>query len=658
VTGSSNAVFVSYASEDAEAAQRVCDGLRAAGIEVWFDKSELRGGEAWDRQIRERVHDCRLFVALISARTESRDEGYFRREWKLAVDRTHDMSEKKAFVVPVVIDDTRERGSAVPDKFHEVQWTRLPHGETTEAFVSRIAGLIGQVPAEPKNFDVETVRTTKEKPAAARWPMAATIALATAVVIVLSYMAVNRFGAERSGTAARMAAPDKSIAVLPFVDMSEKQDQGYFADGLAEEVIDLLSKVPGLRVVGRTSSFQFRGKAIDTRSVGTALNVAYVLEGSVRRSGDRIRATAQLISTRDGTHRFSETYDAAYGDVFKVQDSIAADLARTLQVAVTSSARDDRIGSNPEAYDLFMQGRQALDSGSEDGTNKAVALFTEVVRLEPQSSRALAALAEAYADLGSEGWLLPSEAHGKARQMAEAALQLDSKNALAHAVLASVATVYEWNWQKAEREIALALELRGRDSYTLVAAAQIASAQTQWERALGYVREVLATDPLYADAHMNMGAWVYLRTGRYEAAEASIRRALQIRPRWGSGQYLLSTSLLMQGRLAEALQEAQKEQPRDGKFQATSAALYAMHRTTDSNDALRRAIEENQGDWPVSIAKLYAFRGERDQALKWLDRSYVFHDEDLYFIKGDPLLKNLEGDPRYKAFLRKMNLPE
>jgi TIR domain len=143
VTEPSHAVFLSYASQDAEAAQKICDALRAAGIEVWFDKSELRGGDVWDRQIREQIHDCRLFIPIISANTEARDEGYFRREWGLATDRTRDMAEKRAFLIPVVIDSTPERGSSVPDKFHQIQWTRLPGGETSPAFVARVAALLG-----------------------------------------------------------------------------------------------------------------------------------------------------------------------------------------------------------------------------------------------------------------------------------------------------------------------------------------------------------------------------------------------------------------------------------------------------------------------------------------------------------------------------------
>src|SRR5215472_5643186 len=150
------AVFLSYASQDAEAASRMRDALRAVGIEVWLDQSELRGGDAWDRQIRERIHDCRLFIALISAHTDARDEGYFRHEWNLAVERAHHMSEKKPFLVPVVIDDTRERGASVPDKFHEVQWTRLPGGEAPPEFVARINRLLLPEPAATARLPADT----------------------------------------------------------------------------------------------------------------------------------------------------------------------------------------------------------------------------------------------------------------------------------------------------------------------------------------------------------------------------------------------------------------------------------------------------------------------------------------------------------------------
>jgi hypothetical protein len=173
VSTPTGAVFLSYASEDAEAAQRICAALRSAGVEVWFDQSELRGGDAWDRQIRERIHDCRLFIALISAHTEARDEGYFRHEWKLAVERTHHMSDKKPFLVPVVIDDTRERGASVPDKLHEVQWTRLPGGETPPEFVERVRRLVSPEPYNAPTTTVLPVGAAPAPPQAMRKPVLA-----------------------------------------------------------------------------------------------------------------------------------------------------------------------------------------------------------------------------------------------------------------------------------------------------------------------------------------------------------------------------------------------------------------------------------------------------------------------------------------------------
>src|SRR6516164_413121 len=198
----SGAVFLSYASQDAEAAQKICDALRSAGVDVWFDQSELRGGDAWDRQIRERIHDCRLFIALISAHTEARDEGYFRHEWKLAVERTHHMSDKKPFLVPVVIDDTRERGASVPDKLHEVQWTRLPGGETPPEFVERVRRLVSPEPYNAQAATVLPAGAAPARPQAMREPVPAPRqskwalpAIAVAVVAgALVYFAIDRFG--------------------------------------------------------------------------------------------------------------------------------------------------------------------------------------------------------------------------------------------------------------------------------------------------------------------------------------------------------------------------------------------------------------------------------------------------------------------------------
>src|SRR6516164_7600551 len=236
--GVSNAVFLSYASEDAEAAERIATGLRAAGVEVWFDKSELRGGDAWDRQIRKQIQDCALFIPLISHHSQERLEGYFRLEWKLAVDRSHRMAAERSFIVPVVVDTTRERDALVPDSFRDVQWTHLPGGQASQAFVARVAALLGA------SAPVATANKLSPEPAAS--PKSQTRQSRTLVIVLgLLVLAIATGGAwliwrsvgtrtpAMQGTSSGVpAVTEKSIAVLPFLDMSEKRDQEYFADGI------------------------------------------------------------------------------------------------------------------------------------------------------------------------------------------------------------------------------------------------------------------------------------------------------------------------------------------------------------------------------------------------------------------------------------------
>ena len=321
MTASSHAVFLSYASQDTEATQRICEALRAAGIEVWFDKSELRGGDAWDRSIRQQIHDSALFVPIISQHTHERLEGYFRREWRLAVERAGDMAENKAFLVPVVIDNTADRDPSVPEKFRELQWTRLPDGETSPAFVERIQGLLAgeAAPASEGARTASPVASTASAPRGLIRPGTGVIYGAIAAAALL---AVGYFGLERL-TGSKLRVPGAaSIAVLPLANESGEASQQYFSDGISEDLITALSQFPGLKVIGRTSSFQFRDSKEDSRSIGAKLGVAHLLEGSVRRSGEMVRVSAELIDTADGSTQWSEHYDRPYKDLFALQDEI------------------------------------------------------------------------------------------------------------------------------------------------------------------------------------------------------------------------------------------------------------------------------------------------------------------------------------------------
>jgi TolB-like protein/Flp pilus assembly protein TadD len=668
MSGDSSAVFLSYASENAQAVQRIADALRAAGIEVWFDREELRGGDAWDRRIREQIRDCRLFVPVISAQTEARAEGYFRREWRLAIERAGDMAEDQLFLVPIVIDGTSERSARVPESFRQVQWTRLPGGETSTAFVERVQRLLSPTgpvelmhPAAGAESDI--IRDGPTRAAAFRskagWLRPALLVTALTVVAGGVYVAIERFvPAKRAALGPPIV--DKSIAVLPFADMSEKHDQEYFADGMAEEIIDLLAKVPELKVIGRTSSFQFKGKTEDLRNIGRSLDTAYVVEGSVRRSGNHVRVTAQLIDSRDGTHRWSETYDRDASDVMKVQDEIAASLVRALQLEVSPSSQSRSPPRNAEAYDAFLRGMHALDRYDTGGMDEAIAAFRRSLVLDPDFSPAAEGLAWALFEWSEFGFVRPQEGFEQTRSAASAAIRLDPRSGRAHAVLAGVHIEYDWNWQAAAKEVETALALSPNDPVVLTFAAKNKQALGQCNEAKRFIDDSLARDPLNP-ASLVIDGWINVCLGRLQDAERAYRRVLEIAPTYSYSHYFLGVDLLLQGKADAAVAEMQSELP-DGRLPGLALAYFAAHRSKEA-DLMLAELEKNSADastwgYENDLAESYALRDQKDEAFRWIDRAYTQKDVDLYRIKSNGLLTNLKPDPRWKSFLRKMNLPE
>ena len=662
VTTPAGAVFLSYASQDADAARRICDGLRAAGIEVWLDQSELRGGDAWDHRIRDQIRQCALFIPVISGHSEARLEGYFRREWKLAVDRTRDIADEIAFLLPVVIDDTPERGARVPERFHEVQWTRLAGGAASQEFIEHVSGLL----TSPRDRTKPRVQAfhprptpARARPAAGKWLLLA----ACAIAVIGGYIGIDHYVLQK-GTApsAPSFAPgkaDKSIAVLPFADLTEKHDQQYFADGMAEEIINLLTKVPELKVIGRTSSFQFTGKAEDLRKIGTTLGAAYVVEGSVGRSDKHVRVTAQLIDTRDGTYRWSETYDRDVSDVLKVQEEVALAIVRALQLEVASAVLrgSQSARHSADAYDEYLRGLHARDRFDQRGFEDALAHFRRALQLQPSFSSAEEAAASTLYYMAESTYLPPEPGFNQARAAAEAALKLDPQLSVAHAVICIVNTILDWDWSAAARECAIAMRISPNQPFVLHAAAVQHMALGQSKEAVALIQAAITNDPL-DPAMYNIAARIYLRAGRIREAETAVHRALQISPTSAFNHHLLGITLLLQGRATEALAEMQQESAPGAQALGLSLAYHALHRDRDADAALARLIAENGTGWAFSISEAYAFRAQKDPAFAWLDRAFAQRDEDLFAVKGAPLLKNLEGDPRYNAFLRKMNLPE
>ena len=460
MTEPSHVVFLSYASQDAEAAQKICDALRAAGIEVFLDQSELRGGDAWDQKIRREIHDCALFIPVISANTASRHEGYFRLEWDLADQRTHMIARSRVFVVPVCLDATTQVAADVPESFQRAQWTRLPRGVTPAAFVDRVRRLLsaeqsqGPTGTESPNARVSAAPTMRNSVLASRskFALLATIAM---LVLALGYFAANRLvlskrGAE-GGTPPAPSAPSApptafnppphSIAVLPFVNLSGDKEQEYFSDGLTEELLNSLAEINELQVAARTSSFSFKEHP-DIATVAHKLNVGAVLEGSVRRSAHTIRITAQLINAVTGFHVWSKTYDRDLGDVLKLQTEIATAVASALKVTLLGdvAAKVELGGTHdPAAFDAYLRGAKAFSS-IHDAKDLpiAIAAYADAIRLDPHYALALVGRSVALTSYAAELATAAAVRDGfdKARADARQALALAPDLAQAHLALA------------------------------------------------------------------------------------------------------------------------------------------------------------------------------------------------------------------------------
>ena len=495
------AVFLSYASEDAAAAARICEGLRAAGIEVWFDQSELRGGDAWDHHIRSQIRDCALFVPIISTHTQSRPEGYFRLEWDLADQRSHMIVRSKAFIVPVCVDRTPDGGAEVPETFLKVQWTRLPDGVTTPAFCERIAKLLqGGEPAKrpQKSLPPSTIVPPKTS-FPRRGAAIAAVVLVAAVLGGLLWHRLQVAAARPSAVpavaagAAAAAAPDKSIAVLPFADMSEKRDQEYFSDGLSEELIDRLSHNPELKVIARTSSFAFKGKNEDIRTIARTLGVANLLEGSVRKSGSALKITAQLIRAADGVDLWSESYERQLTDVFKVQEEIAAAVVQGLQAKLLPTAlKPDSGPRNMDAYSLYLRGLYFARRASDADVEQGIATLKQAIALDPNYAPAHAELAQAYLFVRTFGTGKNSLAD--VRREVDEALRLDPTLRSARNIRISLAQL-DWNWDAATKETDELLASAPNDAEALLRRGGQARTRGDLDQALAYFQKGMRPGP-------------------------------------------------------------------------------------------------------------------------------------------------------------------
>ena len=658
MTDPGRVVFLSYASQDAEAAQKICEALRAADIEVFLDQSELRGGDAWDQKIRHEIHDCALFVPLISAHSDARHEGYFRREWKLAVDRTADMSDRLTFLVPVVIDDTSDSRADVPERFRQVQWTRLPGGETPPAFVERIRRLLS-----PLSAVSDAAPRLREPARAARRSKPVLLTIAAVVFAALAYFVADKFWISTHLAASTgFNPPPHSIAVLPFANMSGDKDQEYFSDGLTEELLNSLAEINELQVAARTSAFSFKGKDTDIGTIARKLNVGAVLEGSVRRSANTIRITAQLINAVTGFHLWSKTYDRDLGDVLKLQTEIATSVASALKVTLLGDiAGKVELGGtgNPAAFDAYLRGAKAVRSRRDTkDIPAAIAAYTEAIRLDPHYALGFAARSIAFSLVAGEAEAPAAvrERYDKAQADARQALELAPDLAQAHLALALVAENGTLDFTQANDEYERALALAPGNAGVLRNSVRFATWMGHFDAGIAAGRRAVVLDPLARQSHTALAQALYTAR-RYEESVAAFADAISLEPDFKQTYGDRGLSFYGLGDLERARGSCETKRDHWVSQQCLAVIYDKLGRHADAGAELTK-LKAALGDAAAyQYATIYAQWGNRAKALEWLDTAWRLRDPGLETLKTDPLLDPIRQEPRFQAIERQLKFP-
>jgi TolB-like protein/tetratricopeptide (TPR) repeat protein len=578
------AVFLSYASQDADAARRICEALRAAGVEVWFDQSELRGGDSWDAKIRKQIKECALFVPVISATTEARHEGYFRREWKLAVERTHDMAASRAFLLPVVIDATPETGAEVPEEFLRVQWTRMRHEAPAPDFVAQVKRLLdplkkSHVSGHPGRVAEPTrmVAAGQQHPVGLPAKPRRRILLAALVVVAIVGLGIAAWIFRSKNPASATDLLEKSVAVLPFANLSGDPAQEHLSDGITEEIHNALAREHDLIVPGRASAFAFKGGKTPNAEIARALNVGQLVEGSFRRAGNDVRISVTLWRAADGrTDALTTVHRELKGtaEIFQLQDEIAGKVVQRLtrRAAIPPAELPT---TNMEAYDLFLRARALQLRSSGPGSYQAMTQLEEVVTLDPSFAAAWARLAEIAANIGNAegGFDMSHKTRRRAAFAAARAVELAPNLAEAYVARASVFLKIDADPEAAERELRTVERLQPQ-SPDLARMRVLIEAERNpaSPRLVELANRAVALDPENPSTLFFLGR-ALSRGGQFARADDLLRRAAAVGRSQSAFTRRATNWIMWTGDLAGAirLQSACPESDRNEIFYRTQA---------------------------------------------------------------------------------------
>jgi len=442
---------------------------------------------------------------------------------------------------------------------------------------------------------------------------------------------------------------DKSIAVLPFVDMSSDKDQEYMSDGIAEELLNLLAKIPELRVISRSSAFSYKGKDIRLAQVAEELNVSHILEGSVRKAGNRIRITAQLIEAQSDSHLWSETYDRTLDDIFAIQDEISATVVEQLKIKLLGETLRVR-ETNPEAYALYLRARHLHSQGSPEAYQQANALYKQAVAVDPDYAAAWAGLANNYLTQANKSLLQADEAYTLARAAAEKALAIDPDYALAFSHLGWIAMAHDNDPALAASFFERAMKLDPGNPDIISNAASLLFFLGRSQESIALNEYANARDPVNPVGFSNTG-YLYIVVGRLEDSVAAYEEALRLRPDYLGAHYNMGTALLLMGKPEAALAAMQKEQYTVYRLLGEAVTYHALGDSRASDAALAEVIEKYEAEWAFNIAYVLAYRNEADRAFEWLEKAVEYRDTGLVEVMAKPEFANIHDDPRWLPFL-------
>jgi TolB-like protein len=648
-------VFISYASQDATLADTVVAALESHGLRCWIAPRDVTPGTFYGDEIVHAIDAAKASVLILSQNAVT--SPHVLREVERAASKRHAVISLRIDKAPLP--------AGLEYFLNTSQWLDASSGDTARALPKLVSAVQVAIQA-PAVTPLGVPTANVPLPAvSARLPRRIALVATSVIGLGLAVFAGDRLWLSRhqaiapAAPAPAASAPtEKSVAVLPFVDMSEKKDQEYFSDGLSEELIDMLAKVPDLRVPARTSSFYFKGKQVTIQDIAKALGVADVLEGSIRKSGSHLRITAQLVRADNGYHLWSETYDRQLDDIFKVQDEIASAVVKALKISLMGQSLSESAGTqNTEAYNLFLQGKSMWRQANETADFERVAEYLrKAVEADPQFADAWALRARALLAQASSNPVRDPKLIEEARRAATQALKLNSALPGPHFAYAEILFGVDLDLRSSAVQIDQALELAPNSAEALGYAALLAMYRGQFDKALELAQKSIAIDPVDPSMYVALSQ-IYYFAGKYPEALAANRKMFDLDPGAHRDYHQQAAFVLLaKGDAAAALSEIDSDKWVRENCSCLVIAYDNLGRKAEADAALANFKKLGATVDPYLIGIAYANRGDVDQAFTWFDRAYLQHQSNVFLLKSSPFTKNVRSDPRFNALCRKLGL--